>query len=68
MKRICPVSASSFPFFFITLQPKSKLTDENREGNIPLSHEELLLSFNRFLNTVDMQEFQSHVKNNNKYH
>jgi hypothetical protein len=28
MKRICPVSASSFPFFFITLQPKSKLTDE----------------------------------------
>ena len=41
---------------------------KNREGNIPLSHEELLLSLNRFLNTVDMKEFQSHVKNNNKYH
>ena len=38
---------------------------KNREGNIPLSHEELLFVFNRFLNTVDMHEFQSHVKNNN---
>ena len=41
-----------------------------REGNIPLSHEELLFFINRFLNTVDMHEFQSLAKdnNNNKYH
>ena len=38
---------------------------KKREGNIPLSHEELLFFFNRFLNTVDMQEVQSHVKHNN---
>ena len=37
-----------------------------REGTIPLSHEELLFFFDRFLNTVDMHEFQSLVKDNNK--
>lgn len=31
----------------------------NHEGNITMSREELLRFFNRFLNTVDMHEWQS---------
>lgn len=31
----------------------------NHKGNITMSREELLLFFNRFLNTVDMHEWQS---------